>query len=175
MLSSAFALIIRALVCFTFFRQSNSQLSAAIHACTEWFLGFSGESCTQTCTREAKICSAEVISDVLRYDNFTSIVPLSIQLGTETKLPIAAEFCNGGINTWPFATAPAVMSYEFHEKEEETQSRRTSIHYNCYFPSVVVGDCDTKFMMPAAQRFCACISGDCIDRKRLRGKIYSKF
>jgi hypothetical protein len=148
--------------------------STAINTCVDWFLGFSGDSCTETCAKESRTCTAEKISEIVDHDKFSAMVPLAIQLGMENRLPIASEFCNGGINTWPFATAPAVTSYQFHDKHEETLLRRTEIHYNCYFPSQVVGDCDTKFLAPAAQRFCACLNSDCLSRKRLRGKIVSK-
>lgn len=146
------------------------------NGCIEWFLGYSGESCSETCTRESKTCVAEKINELITMDAFSAMVPLATQLGPQDeRLPSVEKFCNGGINTWPFATAPAVTSYHFHEKDEETSGRKVSVHYNCFFPSRVVGDCDTKFLLPAAQRFCACVNSDCMSRRRLRGKIYAKF
>lgn len=147
-----------------------------VNGCVEWFLGFSGHSCTETCARESKTCDAQRISELVTMDEFSKMVSIATQLGSRgERLSSATEFCSGGINTWPFATAPAVTSYHVFEKDELTPGRKSSVHYNCYFPSEVVGDCDTTFMVPPAQRFCACVNPDCVSRKRLRGKIYSKF
>ena len=145
------------------------------NSCIEWYLGYSGESCTETCFKESTVCDQNHLEGIINIESFGNMVPLATQLGTEVRLPPMTEFCNGGVNTWPFATAPAVTAYHIHEKNELDSTRMSTLHYNCYFPSKMIADCDTKFQVPAAQRFCACLNTDCVSRKRLRGKIYSKF
>jgi hypothetical protein len=145
------------------------------HACAEWILGFSGESCSETCAHESKYCVLQHIKDVTTIDSFSSMVNQARQLGAD-NLPDIQEFCSGGINTWTYATAPAVTTFHIYEKnsEEPEKGGKSKSQFNCFFPEKIEGDCDTKFTVPSAQRFCSCQSFDCIKRKNLRGKVLAK-
>lgn len=154
----------------------NANTHDNLNPCIEWLLGYSGESCTETCSRESKVCSHEEVSEIIDPASFRLMVPLTHRVGHDISLPTATELCSGGVNTWPFATVPAVSSYQIHEKHEgDPSEKKISVHYNCFYPKKVVGDCDTALTLPPAQRFCSCLNDDCVARKRLRGKVTSKF
>ena len=174
--------------CFSFLYGLSVVIVASSHrnysTCREWLLGFSGESCTQTCDREFKSCNLETLEAITNNDSFFAMVKMTRQLGDDKRFADSADFCNGGINTWPFATAPAIMSYHVYEKNEialpisfgQNKTKTKNIpHINCFFPTKLIGDCDTKFQVPSAQRFCSCVNPDCVQRRSLRGEILSKF
>eukprot|EP00128_Syssomonas_multiformis_P008242 Colp12_sorted_trinity150504_noHs@653 len=130
-------------------------------ACTvsaEWIVGFSGDSCDTTCGKVSKTCTLASLQAVTTSDAFDAVVASSRQLG-KTDLPgSTAAFCNGGVNTWPFATAPGVMQYPLYTKSASNPDQGEYVLTNsCYYPATgVQGDCSTVYTVPPSQRFCPC-------------------
>ncbi|KAJ1391973.1 hypothetical protein B484DRAFT_408597 [Ochromonadaceae sp. CCMP2298] len=67
----------------------------------------------------------------------TATIESATSVVTLAPLGSFESFCNGGVNTWALATAPAVLDA----------------------PIVMVGDCGTKFNVPMSRRLCACETG----------------
>eukprot|EP00286_Rhodomonas_abbreviata_P000142 CAMPEP_0181288590 /NCGR_PEP_ID=MMETSP1101-20121128/416_1 /TAXON_ID=46948 /ORGANISM="Rhodomonas abbreviata, Strain Caron Lab Isolate" /LENGTH=324 /DNA_ID=CAMNT_0023392727 /DNA_START=303 /DNA_END=1277 /DNA_ORIENTATION=+ len=127
-------------------------------ACHEWVLGYSAESCSETCSRISKTCVLADIEGITSAEMFAAMVANATELGTGgASLSSAEEFCEGGINKWAFASAPAAMRTPVYNSE--TQS--TNLAFSCFYPTIMTGDCETKFNNPQSQRFCACDATEC--------------
>eukprot|EP00428_Durinskia_dybowskii_P087429 CAMPEP_0170437576 /NCGR_PEP_ID=MMETSP0117_2-20130122/44758_1 /TAXON_ID=400756 /ORGANISM="Durinskia baltica, Strain CSIRO CS-38" /LENGTH=511 /DNA_ID=CAMNT_0010697707 /DNA_START=87 /DNA_END=1618 /DNA_ORIENTATION=- len=133
--------------------------------CWEWVVGYSRESCTQTCGHVSRTCAGDHLQDVLTQATFEQMVGASYLLGSSIPPTSAALFCDGGINLWPFATAPAAFAYQtWVPSSQNSSTGQFHISHYCYYPPSVAaleGDCDTEYELPPAQRFCSCWLGDC--------------
>jgi hypothetical protein len=131
--------------------------------CLQWVLGFSGDSCTETCAAISKTCNLPTMQTVTTQGSFDSMVASASQRGKDPLPGSTAAFCTGGVNGWPFATAPAAMQYPLYIKGEGANDVGEYIMTtSCFFPANgEQSDCDTKFQVPVAQRFCACDSETC--------------
>ena len=147
-------LLIVALVCMI------CQISA--QNCFQWVIGFSGDSCSTTCAKLSKTCSLPDLQSITNAGAFDSMVAASTALGKNTVPGSSSAFCTGGINGWPFATAPAVMEYQLYVKNADGESGQYVTSNSCYYPTgSVAGDCDTAYTTPPSQRFCPCNSATC--------------
>lgn len=135
---------------------------AATSPCLEWVLGYSSESCSETCSKASKTCSLSDLQAVTSLSAFEAAVASSRQLG-KTEVPgSVSAFCTGGVNAWTFATAPAAMQYPLYLKDSDSDTGHYEMTNSCYFPEGgLQGDCDTVFNVPPAQRFCPCDSATC--------------
>lgn len=138
------------------------QISAS--NCFQWVVGFSSESCTTTCAKSGgRTCSLSTLQTITTNEAFNAAVGAAIQLGKDEPAVSTAAYCTGGVNSWPFATAPAVMQYPLYVKAEgEDEQGEYVLKNSCYFPTGgVQGDCDTVYSVPPAQRFCPCDKETC--------------
>mmetsp|Transcript_72801 Transcript_72801/g.152062 ORF Transcript_72801/g.152062 Transcript_72801/m.152062 type:complete len:195 (+) Transcript_72801:1-585(+) len=131
--------------------------------CQDWILGYSGESCTETCSRRVKSC---VMYDIEELNNLAAFEAMMANATDVEGAPLGtmAEFCDAGVNVWPFATAPSAMRTPTHQLGEivdGVQESTTVLKYSCYYPAITIGDCDTKFVLPQSQRFCSCDGETC--------------
>ena len=132
-------------------------VATQINANPQWYLGYSSESCTETCTKVSKTCSLSTLQTVTTASAFESVVSSSNQLGKTETTGSVAEFCTGGVNSWPFATAPSVVQYPLYVKDPESGVGQYITTNNCFYPEGnMEGDCDSTYNVPPAQRFCPC-------------------
>mmetsp|Transcript_26117 Transcript_26117/g.59091 ORF Transcript_26117/g.59091 Transcript_26117/m.59091 type:complete len:97 (-) Transcript_26117:191-481(-) len=85
----------------------------------------------------------------------TATIESATSVVTLAPLGSFESFCNGGVNTWALATAPAVLDAPMFVAATGV----TEMKHSCFYPNVMVGDCDTKFNVPMSQRLCACGTG----------------
>ncbi|KAJ1426603.1 hypothetical protein B484DRAFT_450627 [Ochromonadaceae sp. CCMP2298] len=130
-------------------------VSIVSDACSEWLLGYSGESCTKTCSRIRKQCALFPIEMINTLEAMTATIESATSVVTLAPLGSFESFCNGGVNTWALATAPAVLDAPMFVAATGV----TEMKHSCFYPNVMVGDCDTKFNVPMSQRLCACGTG----------------
>ena len=125
------------------------------HSCDDrggaWYLGYSGDSCDETCSNVGGECQADPLSDIVDADSFQTMLGATMVLETNEVIgsAAAASFCSDGTNLFPFASAPAAVSLS-HGATNQTL---------CTFPtslSKLQGDCGLSFQAPSAQRFCNC-------------------
>eukprot|EP00286_Rhodomonas_abbreviata_P014496 CAMPEP_0181328398 /NCGR_PEP_ID=MMETSP1101-20121128/22687_1 /TAXON_ID=46948 /ORGANISM="Rhodomonas abbreviata, Strain Caron Lab Isolate" /LENGTH=371 /DNA_ID=CAMNT_0023437269 /DNA_START=53 /DNA_END=1168 /DNA_ORIENTATION=+ len=129
--------------------------------CMEWVLGYSRDSCDLTCSRVGRACNAEHFDDIITEQAFSSMVADANYLRSDFD-DTAMELCSMGINTYNFAGAPALFSYNVELKTGN------SMWTYCNYPTslaAVTGDCGTKYSYPPSQRFCPCSLGNCVSRK----------
>lgn len=131
-------------------------LASAVSA--DWIIGYSGDSCDSTCGKVSKTCDLAALQAVTTSAAFDNVISAAYQLGKDTVPGSTASFCNGGINTWPFATAPGVMQYPLYTKSPSDPDHGEYVLTNsCFFPANgLQGDCSTQFTVPPSQRICAC-------------------
>jgi hypothetical protein len=127
--------------------------------CYDWVLGYSGESCTLTCSRVSGECNQGNLEAIVTQQAFYDMVAASSSLCAGGDLVGSADvFCDQGINSYTFAGAPAAFSFQ-------TSNLGGSATENyCNYPtslSGLTGDCDTTYLYPPAQRFCSCSSSNC--------------
>jgi len=148
--------------------------TAAPTGCYQWILGYSTESCTQTCqnTEIGGTCSEEFLANINSVAAFEQMVSEAFMLGQTTQPGSAAAFCGGGVNPWLFAGAPAAFAYQTYVQVNGVATLVVS--YYCNFndanslptsptgtPAAITGDCDTRYYSPPSQRFCPCAIPDC--------------
>jgi hypothetical protein len=135
---------------------------AATPACFEWVLGYSSESCTESCAKISKTCTLSALQAVTTAGAFEAAITGAKQLGKTETVSDSNSFCTGGVNSWAFATAPAAMQYPLYVKEEDSAAGHYVMMNSCYYPeNGVTGDCDTQYSVPPVQRFCPCDSATC--------------
>ena len=121
------------------------------HICdVPWYLGASDTSCTDTCHEVGGVCDLAPLEHINTAPAFDAMLTSAVDIHTNATLnATSAAFCNQGINTFPFATAPAVISFY----AGGANSNQTF----CTYPTTegsFQGACDTAF--PAVRRFCNC-------------------
>ena len=137
-------------------------------SCVEWMLGYSRESCSQTCGRVLRTCSADVLYSIVTLEAFSTMVSSSVQLETDAMTGAADSFCTQGVNDYNFTStlaasadflgfqSPIAFTYLANELNESVRETY------CNYPTSVAdvkGDCDTSYLNPPAQRFCPCSCG----------------
>uniref|UniRef100_A0A7S3M5Z0 Uncharacterized protein n=1 Tax=Spumella elongata TaxID=89044 RepID=A0A7S3M5Z0_9STRA len=133
--------------------------------CWEWVIGFSTESCTATCAQVGRTCDPVKIGELNTVQALSDAISTSFLLGSASGPGSMATFCNGGINIWAFATAPAAFAYQTFVPNVNNPSEGVFVvsHY-CYFPTNPVdytGTCDTEYDIVPSQRICSCYNGAC--------------
>jgi len=141
-----------------------------------WILGYSSESCTQTCGRTAVAgsCDAASLSSIVTQNAFYSMLgsAMSLQVGNPSVLTATGSgYCNLGVNDYDFTTILSASDYMNHQTAAAFTFRLTEKiggddirDTYCNYPSSLAnlgGDCDTTYSNPPAQRFCPCITTTC--------------
>eukprot|EP00598_Pedospumella_elongata_P002837 CAMPEP_0184977078 /NCGR_PEP_ID=MMETSP1098-20130426/7839_1 /TAXON_ID=89044 /ORGANISM="Spumella elongata, Strain CCAP 955/1" /LENGTH=2266 /DNA_ID=CAMNT_0027500023 /DNA_START=378 /DNA_END=7178 /DNA_ORIENTATION=+ len=126
--------------------------------CSKWFLGYSSESCSQTCGRVNGTCVFNHLRKVVTQAEFYKVVASATRIGSGPTGP-ATTFCNVGINLYNFAPVPAAFTFQTYNEGGELMQQTY-----CNYPTSVaalVGDCDSVFAYPPSQRFCSCEGDYC--------------
>lgn len=129
---------------------------------TQWVVGYSAESCTTTCQKAspAKTCSLTALQAITTREAFDAAVTGATQLGKAELAGTSTDYCTAGVNSWPFATAPAIMQYPLYVKGTDVDAHEHGeyiLQNSCFFPTTgVEGGCDATFNVPAVQRLCPC-------------------
>jgi hypothetical protein len=142
----------------TYIPSKNEIVPTSAPICLEWILGFSAESCSQTCFKIGGTCIPAYFETITALESFTAMVESSFYLKTKQLTGDASTFCNLGIKEENTLTAPSAFSYVI-ERPNGTVDYTT-----CSYPTSIVNvtsECSALTMTPPAQRFCPCISPAC--------------
>lgn len=126
------------------------QLCPCVHQkCDELpvFLGWSGESCTATCTREGGVCAPVETQAATDPASFAAFVAGAVSVDTRAEL--GTEFCSA-VNAPQFSVhVPAIVTVSSPDYVNATF---------CSFPTVrsYTNFCDVELHQHDAQRLCAC-------------------
>eukprot|EP00286_Rhodomonas_abbreviata_P019085 CAMPEP_0181309950 /NCGR_PEP_ID=MMETSP1101-20121128/12303_1 /TAXON_ID=46948 /ORGANISM="Rhodomonas abbreviata, Strain Caron Lab Isolate" /LENGTH=340 /DNA_ID=CAMNT_0023416501 /DNA_START=69 /DNA_END=1091 /DNA_ORIENTATION=+ len=135
--------------------------------CYHWIVGYSEQSCTQTCSNPevGGTCSMEFLQLIDNRAAFDAMVAEAFMLGETTQPTSTALFCGGGVNPWTFAGSPAAFAYQVYVP---LPSPHFEVDHYCNYPDAtglpptfLTGDCDTTYTAPPSQRFCPCAIPDC--------------
>eukprot|EP01032_Pedospumella_encystans_P022781 gene22781-25807_t len=140
-------------------------VTAAQDQCFEWVIGYSRDSCTETCAELGHTCAEGQLATINTVQALEEVLATSTLLSSTTGPGTVATFCDGGVNIWPFATAPAAFAYQTFVPDPNNPAIGIyKISHYCYFPvnpANLVDGCDVSFVMPPSQRICSCHSGNC--------------
>jgi len=140
-------------------------VTVAQDQCFEWVIGYSRDSCTETCAELGHTCAEGQLATINSVQALEEVLATSTLLSSTTGPGTVATFCDGGVNIWPFATAPAAFAYQTFVPDPNNPAIGIyKISHYCYFPVNpvdLVDGCDVAFIMPPSQRICSCHSGNC--------------
>jgi hypothetical protein len=156
-----------------------------------WVLGYSGDSCTLTCSRVSRTCDSTALLDITSRVAFDEMVEATNFLSSQFVAGITSTaLCSNGVNTLmysdrvagvnsfsgdgvntnvntvAFADVPGIFSYWLYNKALYSGAGYEEERY-CYYPTSITpaqADCDVKYEHPPVQRFCPCMaegSTDC--------------
>lgn len=125
-------------------------IDADCDASGEWYLGYSGESCDATCAHVGGVCDAAPLANIVDASSFSEMVASATALDTNQVIgQQASVFCNQGINSLAFASAPAAVKMSAGTTNQTLCNHPTAL-------SQLQGDCGVAFQELPAQRFCNC-------------------
>ena len=115
-----------------------------------WYLSESGDSCDATCeAADNRYCIEEPLAQVRTNADFLDVLAASSNVdGTAVVHGSAVSHCNGGINVYDFAPAPAVVTF--------LHPSATNVTICSYpiFNKPLNAACNVSF--PLVRRFCGC-------------------
>lgn len=115
-----------------------------------WHLGYTGESCTATCSQAGGVCQNSATAAITTNAAFDAMVSTATSLETGTAVGSASAFCTA-TNAPSFGTAPAAVTI--------SMPLGASRNYCAHPTAASESTCDTDFTYPPAQRFCYCQVG----------------
>jgi hypothetical protein len=124
---------------------------------SQWYLGYTAESCTTTCDRASATCDGPESASITTAVAFAEMVETALSLEIEAPVGSVDSFCVAASqNLAASVSSPAAF----------TISATTGVNATfCTFPAVPeASDCDTTYAAIPAQRFCNCKTGG---RRRL--------
>ena len=126
-----------------------------------WHLGYTGESCTATCSQTGGVCQNSATAAITTSAAFDAMVSTATSLETGAAVGSASTFCTA-INAPAFGTAPAAVTI--------SMPLGASRNYCAHPTAASESTCDTEFTYPPAQRFCYCQVGG----RRLREQMQAE-
>jgi hypothetical protein len=136
---------------------SSTLKPTVLSNCFQWVLGYTSESCSQTCNRINSVCQESYLQTITNRASFIAMVNSSLYLYSGEIIGNATKFCNRGINNHNFSNSPSSLSFV-----SITPSGR-KLDIFCYYPTTldILATCDTFYINPPTQRFCSCVSSSC--------------
>jgi hypothetical protein len=138
--------------------EPTSESTAAQPSCLQWILGFSGDSCTETCSSLNGICSINDFKSVNSLESFEKMVDSSYYMKTKVSPGTTSSLCNDGVSINTIYGAPASFT-----RVVWLMSGKLSLTSCGYLESatdIPVDYCEISNKVPPTDRFCPCIVTD---------------
>jgi hypothetical protein len=153
--------------------------------CVEWVLGYSGDSCSLTCSRVSRECDVSHLLAITTRQAFDDMVDRTHYMRDQYTALTTQELCGAQVNTISFSDAPGIFSYYVYNKALYSGKGFKEKRY-CTYPSSAATTtvatttstatnpitttttaktptpesvaCDIKYTQPPVQRFCPCVA-----------------
>jgi hypothetical protein len=132
----------------------------------KWASGFSGDSCSETCSRLNGTCSVENFKSINSSESFKRMVELSYYLSNEVYPGTMSGLCNYGVNIFTINGAPAYFTSIVFVMSGELFL--TSCGYLKPTTDIALDYCEINIEFPPTSRFCPCIVSDPLETVRFQ-------